>query len=87
MPNPRLFTRENLNQQSPDPQSRSQSAFRPYRRKNVTWMMRVETPFKVVTQHGIVECDDGYVAVDEEGWPYPISISVHAKAYEPAEDV
>jgi hypothetical protein len=77
-----LFTRENLNDfQSPnDPRK-----FRPYRRKNVVWMMRVDGPFKVKTMHGTVECDDGFVAVDEEGWPYPIAASVHAKSYEAAD--
>jgi hypothetical protein len=82
VPNPRLFTRENLNEQ----QSLSDSPFRPFRRRrSEVWMMRVTGPFKVVTQHGIVECDDGWVAVDEEGWPYPISASVHAKSYEASE--
>jgi hypothetical protein len=83
MPNPRLFTRENLNEQS---QNQS-PGFLPFRKKQVTWMMRVPTAFKVVTQHGVVECDGGWVAVDEEGWPYPIAVSVQAKAYEAAEDV
>jgi hypothetical protein len=83
LPNPRLFTRENLNEQSQD----QSPGFLPFRKKTVTWMMRVTTPFKVVTHEGVVECDDGYVAVDEEGWPYPIALSVHGKSYEPAEDV
>jgi hypothetical protein len=71
-----MFTRENLP---------NYSTFHPYRKKSVTMMSRVEGPFKVQTQEGVVECDDGWVALDEEGWPYPISVSVQEKSYEAAE--
>jgi hypothetical protein len=73
LPNQPMFTRETLP---------NYSTFQPYTRKSVTMMSRVEGPFKVQTQHGVVECDDGWVALDEEGWPYPISVSVQEKSYE-----
>jgi hypothetical protein len=85
LPNQPTFTRENLNaDQRYDPHP-NQSPWSPYRKKGVTWMMRVSGPFKVQTQEGLVACDDGYVAIDEEGWPYPVSASVHAKSYEATE--
>jgi hypothetical protein len=74
LPSQQIFTREALP---------NYSTFQPYRKRGVTMMARVKGPFTVMTQEGEVECDDGWVALDEEGWPYPISVSVQVKSYEP----
>jgi len=50
-------------------------------KKRPTKVIRIIGPFKVKTLNGIVECKDGYLAVDSLGWPYPISIEEFRKSY------
>lgn len=54
-----------------------------WRRRQLTPAIRVVGPFQVVTQHGTVQCDDGWLAVDSEGFPCPIAADVFAQTYEP----
>lgn len=46
-----------------------------------TKMMRMSGPFACVTKEGRVECEDGFLAIDAEGFPYPIAKSIHDKTY------
>lgn len=50
-----------------------------------TRMVRIQGSFKVMTLHGLVECDDGWLALDEDGWPYPVDARVKEKSYRPYE--
>lgn len=54
-----------------------------FRKKTPTRMLRIDGPFIVDTGVGRVTCDDGYLAVDARGNPYPVSTAVHELIYEP----
>ena len=48
--------------------------FKAYRRtKLVVDAIRIPGPFTVVTREGPLRCDDGWLALDTAGWPYPIA--------------
>lgn len=53
-----------------------------FRRKTPTRMFRVAGPFTVETSDGRVHCENGWVAVDARGYPYPIADDEQASAYE-----
>jgi hypothetical protein len=55
-----------------------------YRRKSFTNAQRIEGPFEVETHEGFLRCEDGWLAVDAEGFPYPIKDSVFRETYEEA---
>lgn len=57
-----------------------------FRKKVVTPMVRIDGPFTVATKEGELHCPDGWLALDQAGWPYPISAADQADMYEPAED-
>ena len=46
-----------------------------------TMVLSILGPFEVKTMHGFVRCEDGYLAVDHAGWPYPIDRDVFEKTY------
>lgn len=46
-----------------------------------TKMVRMTGPFACQTKEGLVECEDGYLAIDAEGYPYPVAKSIHDKTY------
>jgi hypothetical protein len=56
--------------------------WRPYRKVVATSMLRIDGPFTVETSEGPLHCEDGYLAVDARGYPYPIAIDEHAMIYE-----
>lgn len=45
---------------------------------------RMDGPFTVVSREGTLTCNDGYLAVDAGGWPYPIAADEFETIYEPA---
>ena len=49
-----------------------------------TRMRRMDGPFTVQTREGVLRCEDGWLALDEHGDPYPIAADVHASAYQDA---
>ncbi len=55
--------------------------WREYRKKVNTRMVRIDGPFVVETSEGPLRCDDGYLAVDARGYPYPIAADEHALIY------
>jgi hypothetical protein len=57
-----------------------------YRKVATTRMVRIEGPFAVQI-HGqgpesLITCDDGFLAVDARGYPYPIAANEQAEIYE-----
>ena len=59
-----------------------EAASRLYRKVALTRMLRIDGPFTVLTFEGPLTCDDGYLAMDARGYPYPIAADEHAKIYE-----
>jgi len=55
-----------------------------WRKVAVTHAKRIEGPFQTETREGLLVCPDGYLAVDPDGFPYPIARSVFEDIYEPA---
>lgn len=47
-------------------------------------MVRIEGPFCVHTKEGLLTCQDGWLAIDAAGYPYPISAQDHEQMYEEA---
>jgi hypothetical protein len=47
--------------------------FTTYRKKVLTRATRVDGPFQVETTEGILTCQDGWLAFDARGNPYPIA--------------
>ena len=44
-----------------------------YKKKTRTQACRIDGPFEVKTTEGIMKCEDGYLAIDARGYPYPIA--------------
>lgn len=63
-----------------------ENSFNEFRKKVTTKAVRMVGPFKVVTREGVLECDDGWLAIDSGGWPYPISAQEFARIYEPVDE-
>lgn len=53
-----------------------------YRKKPLTHMKRMKEPFIVKTREGPLRCDDGFLAIDSKGNPYPIAADEQAAIYE-----
>jgi len=56
-----------------------------FRKKVNTNMLRIDGPFVVETSEGPLFCQDGYLAVDARGYPYPIAADEQALIYEQVE--
>jgi hypothetical protein len=52
-----------------------------YRKRSLTRAVRIIGPFIVTTREGPLECEDGYLALDNNGDPYPIAADVFATTY------
>lgn len=55
-----------------------------YQKVALTRAARVSGPFEVVTSEGPLRCQDGYLAVDARGYPYPIAVDEFQQIYVPA---
>jgi hypothetical protein len=55
-----------------------------YRKRSLTPAIRMSGPFTVETREGTLTCQDGYLAVDAHGWPYPIATDEFERIYEPS---
>ena len=56
-----------------------------YRKITTTRMVPAAGPCTVQTQEGSYDLPDGwegFIAVDNQGYPYPISAATHAETYE-----
>lgn len=56
-----------------------------YRKHAITKAVRVEGPFVVNTSEGVLTCQDGYLAIDARGYPYPIATEEFELIYQPVE--
>ena len=56
-----------------------------FRKKVPTRMTRIDGPFTVETSEGPLHCEDGWLAVDARGYPYPIAADEQKLIYEPVE--
>lgn len=74
---PQRFTKANV-----DPAS---SIFKPYRKHRLTDAARIHGRFDVQTREGWLKCEDGYLAIDSGGNPYPIAADEFEAIYEPAD--
>lgn len=54
-----------------------------WRKKVETGAIKIEGPFEVQTSEGPLTCQDGYLAVDARGYPYPIATDEFVLIYEP----
>jgi hypothetical protein len=59
--------------------------FKAYRKTDTTLVTRVMGEVKVVTREGVMSVRDPWIAIDANGWPYPIADDVFQKSYEPVE--
>lgn len=58
-------------------------AFAKFRQRPLTSAVRVVGAFSCVTADGeTVTCEDGYLAIDAEGYPFPIPRAVFERDYE-----
>ena len=53
-----------------------------YDKRRTTPAVRIEGSFKVETREGTLSCPDGYLALDTEGYPYPIARKEFKKIYQ-----
>ena len=67
------YTRDNL----------PESGWISYIKRVPTEMIRIEGPFDVQTREGLMHCENGYLALDADGYPYPIAHDVQAATYLP----
>jgi hypothetical protein len=58
-----------------------------YRKTKTTRAVRISGPFEVVTVHDEtpVRCEDGWLALDQHGHPYPIGDAEFRRTYTPAD--
>ena len=57
-----------------------------FQKKVLTRAFRMDGPFAVDMRSGLARCEDGWLAIDDRGEPYPIDADEFALIYE-AEDV
>lgn len=56
--------------------------FFPFKKVGETLMVRIHSPFSVRTREGLMYCEDGWLALDADGNPYPIAADVQLRTYE-----
>lgn len=54
-----------------------------YTKKTLTMAVKISEPFKVMTREGDLVCQEGFLAIDAHGWPYPIASEEFMAIYEP----
>jgi len=67
------FTKKNLGDYSRWPK---------YRKQHLIQATRVIGPFEVETREGTLTCNDGWLAIDSDGHPYPVAAEEFDKIYE-----
>lgn len=62
------------------------NAWATFQKRVPTEAIRIEGPFKVITSHGgdPVHCEDGWLALDAQHYPYPITDGEFRESYMPA---
>lgn len=59
------------------------TGFKEYTKRFTTRAIRIEGAFAVETSEGRLSCENGYLALDVNGNPYPIDANVFDQTYEP----
>lgn len=59
-----------------------EDGWKSYKKVVPTKMVKVDGPFTVETSEGPLHCNDGFLAVDARGYPYPIATDEQALIYE-----
>lgn len=54
-----------------------------YRKHTPTRAVRISGRFQVVTREGTLACEDGWLALDQNGDPYPVAADVFTATYVP----
>ena len=72
----RVFEKSNL---PSDPET-----WQLFRKTALTRATRIDGPFTVQTSEGPLHCENGYLAVDARGYPYPIAADEFSMIYEKA---
>ena len=57
-----------------------------WRKNALTRAMKIDGLFLCETPNGWTRCEDGYLAIDSHGWPYPIDRAEFELIYVLAED-
>lgn len=52
-----------------------------YQKRVLTPALKIPGPFEVETSEGRVTCQDGYLAFDSRGYPYPIATEEFERIY------
>ena len=52
-----------------------------FRKPALTRMVRIDGPFVVDMPEGPAPCDDGWLAIDARGYPYPIAADEQSQIY------
>ena len=61
--------------------------FRTYRKTYRPQAIRISGPFECLTGEGnVAACTDGWLAIDSQGFPYPIGAAEFAATYEEERD-
>jgi hypothetical protein len=55
-----------------------------YRKHALASAVKIDGEFTVETSEGPLRCQDGYLAMDARGYPYPIATDEFEKIYSPA---
>jgi archaellum component FlaC len=55
-----------------------------YQKTALVRVVRIEGPFAVKNREGTLHCADGYLALDSEGYPYPVGHEEFERIYRPA---
>jgi len=53
-----------------------------YRKTSLIRATKINGPFTVETSEGPLHCEDGYLAIDARGYPYPIATDEFKLIYE-----
>ncbi len=64
-----------------DPHISYPSRWSRYAKQTTTPARRIKGPFDVMTREGAISCEDGWLAVDSGGWPYPIAADEFDRIY------
>lgn len=56
--------------------------YKVYKKVPVITAIQVSGPFYVETKEGVLYCEDGYLALDIQGNPYPIDREIFESTYE-----
>lgn len=63
------------------------SRWGPVVRIHVTAAARMDGPFEVWTDDGLVSCEDGWLVLDDHGNPYAVAAEEFERCYRPAGEV